>query len=169
MLTLPMDYLLSEIHYEPSTGILTWKRTSKNQMRVAGTECGRADKNGYRFLNIGNKGFMGHRIAWAIYYGEWPPFQIDHINGVRDDNRIENLRLATVSQNIANTRVKASSGLKGVTKTRNGTWQAQIKVNGVNRYLGTHKDKSVAAEIYAKAALEAFGEFGFLSRPAPHE
>lgn len=166
MLTISIDYLRSEIEYAPETGLLTWKKTSKNKVRQRGSPCGRLDRDGYRILNIDNHSHLAHRLAWAIHFGEFPTLSMDHINGVRDDNRIVNLRLATHAQNIANTTVKAASGLKGVTERRNGSWQAQIKIGSVNHYLGCHKTRELAAQAYEIAAKAAFGEFRFSNRPS---
>lgn len=165
MLTFSIDYLRAEIEYNPSTGSMVWRNTSANGLRVASSPCGRLDKDGYRILNIENHSFMAHRIAWAMAHGAFPSSCIDHWNGIRDDNRLSNLRIATRSQNIANTAVKAASGIKGVTQRRNGSWQAQIKVNGINRYLGTHKTIDQAEKAYEDAARSAFGEFRFSNRP----
>lgn len=165
MLTVSIAHLRAAIDYNAITGAMSWRSGSENKVRKAGDQCGRLDKDGYRILNIGNHSFLAHRIAWAIVTGSFPAETIDHINGVRDDNRIANLRLATRSQNIANTKIKAASGIKGVTRRRTGTWQAQIKVGGINHYLGTHKTSELAAQAYEAAAKAAFGEFRFSNRP----
>jgi hypothetical protein len=108
-----------------------------------------------------------HRVAWMIFYGEWPNGCIDHVNGDTFDNRISNLRLATHSQNMANTRNRRSStGFRGVRPTESGTFEAQIKLGGRNVHLGTFKTPQEAAEAFRQAAVRAHGEFSFFSRPA---
>jgi hypothetical protein len=164
MLTVSIDYLRDQIDYDPITGVLTWKKSSANGVRRAGTTCGRVDKCGHRIVNLDCRTHMAHRIAWAIFYGQFPEMGIDHINGVGDDNRIANLRLATQSQNIANRIANGTSGFRGVSKTRHGKWFAQIKKDGTTKYLGTFATKELAAQAYEDAARIVFGEFRFSQR-----
>jgi len=86
--------------------------------------------------------------------------QVDHINGVKADNRRENLRVATNGQNRANSKLNSNntSGLKGVSR-KNGRWVAVINVGGKKHHLGYFDKKEQAHEAYKKAAIEAFGEF----------
>ena len=65
-----------------------------------GKEVGYLDKStGYRYVEINGISYYSHRLIWFMHYGTWPKGQIDHINGIKDDNRIENLREATASEN----------------------------------------------------------------------
>ena len=102
------------------------------------------------------------RLAWLLFHGDWPPdgYWIDHINGIKADNRIANLRLATPTQNQQN---KAGSGQypKGVTwrNRKSKPWQAKIRVNGERIHLGSYATMEEAAEAYQQAALEHHGEF----------
>lgn len=88
--------------------------------RAAGEEAGYPNNIGYRQVMIGKKIYSVHRIAWAIYYGEHPNEEVDHINGNRSDNRLCNLRLATSSQNNQNRRLSTrnKSGVKGVFRVK---------------------------------------------------
>jgi hypothetical protein len=115
-------------------------------------------------VRIGLRGrqYGAHRLAWWFNTGEWPTQAIDHQNLDRADNRICNLRLATYSQNSANSskRANCSSRFKGVTRNRRGgNWLAGIRVNGQHVYLGTFEHEAEAAAAYMSAAVEAFGEF----------
>jgi hypothetical protein len=96
-------------------------------------------------------------------YGEWPPLQLDHVNGNPVDNRFANLRLASASQNSANARrpVTNTSGFKGVhlNPTSTQKWRAKITVNKVQVYLGYFDTKEEAGAAYMRAAQEHFGEF----------
>lgn len=94
--------------------------------------------------------------------GEWPPDEIDHINGVRDDNRWVNLRIATRGQNLCNARRRSdnTSGYKGVCWDANkGKWLASITINRKNKFLGHYETPEAGHEAYFVAAREHFGEF----------
>jgi len=95
-------------------------------------------------------------------YKVWPPSAIDHINGDRDDNRIENLRLANSQQNQANSKVRTNnkSGFKGASlHSLSGLYMSRIMVDGKTKLLGYFKTPEEANVAYTKAAKEAFGEF----------
>jgi hypothetical protein len=102
------------------------------------------------------------RLAWAIHNGDWPPLDmyIDHINGIKADNRIANLRLVTPTQNQQN---KAGHGLypKGVAwRDRiENPWLARIRVNGTRINLGSFAAIEEAAAAYREAAIKYHGEF----------
>lgn len=178
----PMDltpYDLSEmIDYNPLTGELVWKPRLPAAFREgnAGREavcaawnsnyCGKlalncAKSNGYRHGSINGKFFMAHRVAWAIYHGEWPNGQIDHINGIKSDNRISNLRDVSASQNMRNVSYKprSKSGLYGVRFHRaTGKWQAAFRVDGTVYSFGYH-DTPEKASAVALAERQKF-DFG---------
>jgi hypothetical protein len=152
------------IAYAPDTGVLTWKK-NRRRARV-GDVCGTPNK-GYIQIRTCGVTMRAHRIAWAIHFGEWPYGYVDHINGIRSDNRIENLRIATVSQNTFNRGVQKNNkhGIKGVTPVGN-RWMAQIQVHGKQMYLGTFDVLEDASKAYKTAALGHFGEYAN-SRSAP--
>lgn len=174
------EMLREFLEYDPDTGLLRWKaRDAKwfNQTRARSKEHASANWNskfsgkpairclnsyGYLHGNILNTRSLAHRVAWAIYHGAWPHVEVDHINTVRSDNRIHNLRLATRSENGMNTnrRLDNTSGYKGVSwdKSR-GLWQVGIRVDGLRKHLGRYPCKEQAREVYMSAALEMFGEF----------
>lgn len=158
----PMDVnsLKHMLQYDPGTGEFRWADPPKKRAYLVGRVAGRLVL-GYRRIKIHGKAYMAHRLAWYISTGEWPSADIDHINRIRDDNRICNLRLATASENAANRSPArgSSSAHKGVTWHRCGRWQAQIEHAGHNRYLGLYKTEDAAAQAYREAAEELFGEF----------
>ena len=161
----PVDYLRQRLRYEPETGKLFWKRCDEMPNwwngRFAGKEamtarCG----NGYLTGAVNSTVYMAHRIAWSIYSGLHPAGEIDHINHVRDDNRICNLRMVSGSANCMN-RTKAANNTSGVTgvgwdrsKTR---WVAHIKKNGKYKALGAFR--SFAEAVAARKEAEKM--FGF--------
>ena len=135
-----------------SDGVLYRKETGK--------KLGSKHITGYLIAQIERKNYLVHRLVWFHYYGEMPKQNIDHINGIKTDNRIENLRYADYSQNGANRKVSKNNsiGLKGV--GRNGNkYQAVIQKNGKSFYLGIFNTKEEASRKYINAAIELFGEF----------
>jgi len=147
----------SILNYNPDTGVFVWEAQRKKI--VVGSVAGGDNGHGYWVIRIDGRLYRAHQLAWLYVYGEWPDRQIDHINGNRSDNRISNLRLATQSQNNANTRVLSSmSGIKGV-GMHNGRWRAQIRIDGKKVHLGYFDCPAVAHFAYQIAADNHFGEY----------
>lgn len=154
------------IAYEPITGRLTWLPRSGNLQfngKYAGKEAGTRRPNGYIQVSINYRtNVRAHHVAWVLTHGDWPTLDIDHIDGDRSNNAINNLRLATPSQNSANSfrRDKNTSGYKGVSwRRRAKPWSAHIKHMGKSRYLGSFADPAEAHAAYCAAAEQTFGEF----------
>jgi hypothetical protein len=145
------------LHYTPDTGVFVWRVGCR-----AGDVAGCPNSHGYRRILINGRSYKEHRLAWLYTEDEWPNGDIDHINGDKSDNRRCNIRLATRSQNIAN--VRAISSVKGVSwDKRKCKWQAQIKINGRNVYLGYFGNPQEAAAAYDFAAYVLFEEFARLN------
>jgi hypothetical protein len=129
---------------------------------MIGRQAGYINSDGRRRIRIDSVGFLANRLTWLYMTGIWPMGQIDHINGIRDDDRWDNLREVTNQQNCWNQgRAKNNtSGYKGVNweKTFN-SWSAHIGVHGRKIYLGSFKIKEDAARAYNEAVLKYFGEF----------
>lgn len=162
------------LRYEAETGKLFWlPRTAQhigNGRNGAEVEAIRwntkwsgkeafTSKNGSGYLtgNVFRKFFSAHRIAWALYYGEWPKGDIDHINGVRHDNRIDNLRDVSGSANNCNTRIRKDNktGCTGVFWRKDGAkWAASIRLHGKISHLGFFKDKAEAIAARKNAEKE---------------
>lgn len=127
--------LQSQLHYNTETGIFTWIKSKKGIF--ANTIAGTKRKNGYIIICINQKDYRAHRLAWLYMHGYIPEY-IDHINGVKDDNCLSNLRPATKQQNAYNSKVKSTntSGVKGVcyNKEKN-KWKAYIKANSKQIHL----------------------------------
>lgn len=137
--------------YDPETGVFIWKYSHANNVRD-GDIAGHLNKKGYFEIGYNNKFYRAHRIAWFIFYGEWPAGNIDHINGIRSDNRIENLRDVTNAVNAQNQHKARSNnkiGLLGVHwNKRAKKWQSTICIDGKNVYIGVFSDKNKAYEAY---------------------
>lgn len=154
------ERLRALLHYDPETGWFT-RRTTAGRW-VAGERCGCVTNNGYRLIRVDGHLYMAHLLAWLYAYGEWPPHEIDHRNGERDDNQIYNLRSATGSENQWNKKIPKNntSGLKGVSlHKQSGRWTANICKYRRVTYLGLFKTKEEASEAYRQEAMRLFGEF----------
>lgn len=139
--------------YDPLTGALSWKRRTANGL-AAGSPAGTSrGYKGYVVISLGRRTYRAHRLAWLLAHGQWPKGEVDHINRVRSDNRLENLRDVPRSINGHNGGVRAhsSSGVRGVQQARSGRWVAQIRVAKQYHYLGTFETVEDAAAAYASA------------------
>lgn len=159
------------ITYDPQSGVLTWRTrdgASSFNARFAGKPVGCLCSLGYiKFsLKIGERVYtlLGHRIAAALHLDRWlePSEEVDHKNGVRNDNRWENLRICSRAENGKNQSlfVTNTSGFKGVyfNKVR-GMWLAQILVDKRRRSIGYYASAEEGARAYDKEAQAHFGEF----------
>lgn len=121
------------------------------------TECN--TNTGYITCTLNGQQLMAHRVVWELHNGPIPEnMVIDHINGIRNDNRIENLRIATRSQNNIN-YLADGGGAKGVSLRHNGKYQASIQKDGVKIHIGTFNSQEEASSAYIEKAKELYGEF----------
>lgn len=117
--------------------------------RPLNEKIGTYDKDGYLNTKIIGKTFKIHRLIWFMVRGEWPVGQIDHINGVKDDNRIENLRIVTNRQNCQNWKVHRNGSLVGAQYHKaSKKWRSRIYIDGVSVYLGLFETKEEAHRAY---------------------
>lgn len=154
------------ISYDPDSGLLTWlARKSYNSRAVIGAEAfGYVGSEGYKIGGFCGWAGSAHRVAWAIHNGYWSTRKLDHINGVRTDNRIANLREASDKENAANRRLSGGkySRFKGVTahvKPHKTFWLAGICVGRKRIHLGQFNCETKAALAYDAAARKYFGQF----------
>lgn len=148
------------LHFNPDTGEFRWLVSAGK--RSAGDIAGCHNNEGYYRICISRKSYTAHRLAWLYIYGEFPPNCLDHINGIRDDNRIINLRLASRSENCWNTKVigLGYSKYKGVSwHKKDKKWCAAIKKDRKTYFLGNFKLEEQAAAAYDWHATLKFGMF----------
>lgn len=156
---LSIDRLREALNYDPGTGIFTWL-INPGGRNLLGKEAGCLPPSGRRWLSIDQVHLIASRAAWAWMTGEWPSAEIDHEDTNPQNNRWNNLRLATRSQQQANqkTRCDNSLGLKGVRlHKQSGLFHARIGREG--KSLGYFKTPEEAHAAYAVAAKARFGEF----------
>jgi len=159
---LTYEQIRDRFNYDPETGDITWTDNVRKRGWVEpGKKAGNKCAIGYLIIQMTVDGFRhqmyAHRVAWLLTYGKWPNDQIDHINGDREDNRLENLRDVTLQENRKNMKKHKdnTSGHMGVVWDESRKkWQARIRVNGKDRYLGRFKDKDRAIEARKDAEIK---------------
>lgn len=166
---LPSPELLRKLlRYDHISGDLYWRLRCESRFatpsyasrwnkRYAGNLAFTALRNGYRCGGIGRGTYTAHRVIWAIFYGNHPDGQIDHINGRRDDNRIDNLRVVTAHENRRNQKIRIDnkSGVIGVCwHKRCRRWRATIRVSGKLIELGMFSEISDAAAARSQAEID---------------
>jgi len=133
-------------------------KTNSKQRKVGDVLSSLTDK-GYLRSSVGGKSYRVHRLVFLYHHG-YMPTQVDHIDGNRMNNRIENLREATSSQNNQNRKATGSSGIKGVAwHKQSKKWVASICVNRKSVHLGSFPSIEEAAFVANKARQSAHGEF----------
>ena len=126
-------------------------------------EIGTKKPKGYMVAVVDRKTYRVHHLVWMYHHGHSVP-EIDHINRQRDDNRIENLRPCTHSQNLGNSGARFGK-YKGVTFCKSTQkWRAQITIDGTHRCLGRHSTEEEAALAYNEAAIHRHGKFEYLNK-----
>lgn len=169
MKELTQEYLKSILDYNPETGVFIWKKKttfSASSIKI-GSRAGSYSSDGYIRITILGKRYYAHRLAWLFIHGRFPQECLDHINGIRDDNKIYNLREISWHKNHFNQKCKNEThGVKGVRviygklKTK---YKPSIKKDGIPYYIGTFNTMKDAAIAYNNKAKELFGEFAYLN------
>jgi hypothetical protein len=173
------------LRYEPETGKLYWLERPVSMFvdgdHSAGHTCAAwnakfagkiaftaTTKWGHKRGRLAGNNFKAHRVAWALYTGNWPNGEIDHINGDPGDNRIENLRVVSSQQNKWNrgSRPNSISKFVGVARSSSGTWYGQIVIDGKFVYLGSFATEEDAARARDVVATRYHGKFARLNFPS---
>jgi hypothetical protein len=156
--TLTAERLRELLDYDPATGVFTWRLVNRRAFRAkAGDRAGtRPDGAGYLPIGVDGKVYRAHRLAWLHVHGTWPFGVIDHINGIRHDNRIENLRDVPVKINAQNQRRAVSTNLAGMQgvwtpRGRAKKFAAYIIANGIRIRLGSFDTADLAHAAYMDA------------------
>lgn len=163
MIELTQNYLKELFDYR--NGNLYWKVRKSYRIKI-GDIGGYVRKDGYRHVGIDDKDYKSHRLIFLYHHG-YLPKSLDHIDGNKSNNDIDNLRCATNQENAMNQKKNKShngkpttSKFKGVSwNKRDKKWQVRIMVDGKTKHLGYFDSEIDAAKSYDRAAIEAFGEF----------
>lgn len=137
-----------------------YRLISVSRVKV-GDKTGTLDSKGYKVTKINNQIYKNHRIIFLMFHGYLPKF-IDHIDGNPSNNRIENLREATRSENAYNRKTLAINkfGVKNVYWGKLGkNWRVMVQVKGIRKYFGAYKDLELAELIATMAREKYHGEF----------
>lgn len=149
------DLLLGFFEYQPDTGLLIRRRKVKGHGKAAGSL-----KDGEITVGLDHREYRAHRLIWKMVYGDPAPDEIDHIDGDPHNNRISNLRAADSSQNHANNGFSwSNTGVRGVSRKQDGTFQAYIAFRRKSFHLGFFARLEEAVEARRVAAEEIYGEF----------
>lgn len=145
------DQVRAHLRYDPDTGHLIWQPGRKRPGQVAGTDKG----SGYIMIRVEGRALLAHRLAWLLSTGTWPTGEIDHLNGVKTDNRIANLRDVPRQRNSENTRKARASGATGFLgvswDNQKKKFQSGIVVNGKRKNLGRFSTAEEAHAAYVAA------------------
>lgn len=148
------------LRYDPLTGFFRWAGPKVG--RDLGCPIGSGRKpNSYIRISLSDERHYAHRLVWLYIYGTWPEHGVDHINGVRSDNRLSNLRDADQTHNAANVGAYRTntSGYRGVYRHHDGRWRAKIKAHREYVHLGLFATPEEASEAYKAAAKNYYGDF----------
>lgn len=154
---LTAERLRELLRYEPETGEFHWRGGGGRPRKK--TTAGCPDKDGYVRIKVDQRLYAAHRLAWLYVHGKWPDYTIDHMNCIRNDNMIANLRDIPREANMQNLQsagaANKSSGLLGVSWHKGSKdWRANIKVSGKKLSLGRFNSAESAHAAYLKAKAQ---------------
>jgi hypothetical protein len=157
---LTLDRLREVLSYDRKTGVFRWRVSTSNRVKI-GRTAGSNNGVGYLRLMVDGCFYYAHRLAWMYENGTMPAFEIDHADGNRSNNRIENLRIAQHRENSQNQPLRSTntSGKHGVSwHKQRAKWTAYIMKDGRKQHLGLFDcvDEAGRAYLSAKARLHEF-------------
>lgn len=182
----PADYLRQLLDLDAETGVLRWRERTPEMFpsesrcapevicktwnklhagKVAGYSHSRY---GHLQVKLPVGKFLAHRLVWAMHFGTAPPEVIDHMDGDGANNRPDNLRAASLAQNMANRKkqgAECSSRFKGVHRSPYG-WIAKIGHEGKRIHIGIFASEEDAANAYDREAVRLFGAYAQLNMPS---
>jgi len=172
---LDQEELKKLVHYDQETGIMLWKSREETcfqlkawNIKHAGKRVGVEDTRGHLRTKLRGykRTYSIHRLAWLYVYGSFPEGQLDHINRIKTDNRIDNLRISddTLNQHNIEMWSNNTSGVKGVHWDKsNKKWMVKIRWRGERLYLGSFENLEDAKEAYATASIQYAKNFSIHS------
>jgi hypothetical protein len=149
------------LNYDKETGIFIRIKSNSNRAKV-NCVAGNIRKDGYLEVRVCKKSYLQHRLAWLYIYGKFPDKLIDHINGNRNDNRIENLREVDYKENTYNSKVRSDnkSGVRCVSwNKKSQSWEVRVKVDKKLKHFGSYKELDDAAKVAEKVRKEHHKEY----------
>lgn len=156
-----LDELKDRYSYDPDSGVISRLKRYGRSRAVIGPITS-TSREGYVIVNHGQEKFKAHRLAFLFMLGRMPDGDIDHIDGVRSNNKWSNLRAASRSENMKNIggRKNNASGFRGVSfYARDGRWKAQAQIDGKKYFLGHFDTPQEASEAYETFAKLTHGRF----------
>lgn len=153
------DFVRHLLHYDPLTGVWSWMNPLPRSKMKRGDVAGRIMSNGRRQIRVAGCFFYSSRLAWLYMTGKWPEDQIDHKNRIKDDDRWENLREASQSQNSFNRDwCEASGDMRGILTHGN-----KFRVDIGGNYLGLYNNLEAAKKVRDQALNDMAGPFAVIT------
>jgi hypothetical protein len=147
MRLLTAEELKEVLSYDPDTGEFRWK--VRTAVRNIGDLAGYFDSNGYRRIQVNHNDYKAHRLAWLYVNGSFPKHFIDHINGKKGDNRISNLREATMRENQCNRKLHRDGRLHGTCYSKQiNRWISSIRIGERRKHIGCFSSEEAAHHTY---------------------
>lgn len=158
---LTQERLKKLLSYDPDTGVFTWVASNSNRVKVGAVAGCLKRADGYSQIQVDGKLYLAHKLVFLYVFGSLPIKEIDHINRIKHDNRVDNLRFCNRTENNQNTKVRSdnTSGVKGVSWSKGANkWHAYIKVNGKKTHCGYFErfDDAVLSRAYHEKLLHPF-------------